>query len=183
MIGGDITYDNNMFTCYNTWDLLLQQVPHFRQEGSFIRLIPLIMATGNHDVGMNSNNEFNLTFSPHEPVFFHFFPQSVTQSTATPFEARKSYFSHSFGESLMIVSLDTAYFTLIKDQNAWLSSSLSQNHKVKFAHYHQPAYPSCKKSSHNAELQIRENWIPIFDNFGLNVAMENHVHSFKKTSP
>ena len=30
---------------------------------------------------------------------------------------------------------------------------------------------------------MRQHWIPIFEQNGLKVAMENHVHSFKKTFP
>lgn len=74
MIGGDITYDNNMYTCYNTWDLMLEQVPHKFPTGNITRLIPLILATGNHDVGVNSNNNHTWVLDDNQPVFFHWFP-------------------------------------------------------------------------------------------------------------
>lgn len=74
MIGGDITYDNNMNTCYNTWDYMLSQVPFKRTENDRKRLIPMVLATGNHDVGVNSNNDHKFKMDDNEPVFFHWFP-------------------------------------------------------------------------------------------------------------
>lgn len=35
MVGGDISYDNNMATCYNVWDLVLVDLPYeFKELGA-----------------------------------------------------------------------------------------------------------------------------------------------------
>jgi len=114
MIGGDITYDNNMPTCYIVWDLFLTEVPYSRIENENIRLIPLVLATGNHDMGVNSNSGHSFLKDSTQPVYFHWFPQSISNSVVTPFDQRTSYFSHTFGSSLLLVSADTAYYSSIE---------------------------------------------------------------------
>ena len=56
LIGGDISYDNNMDTCYSTYNFVMWDLPYnWTQEDGSTRLVPLIFAAGNHDLGTNSN--------------------------------------------------------------------------------------------------------------------------------
>jgi hypothetical protein len=50
MIGGDVSYDNAMNDCYYSWDTFLSAFENIRAG----RIVPLVLAVGNHDVGLNS---------------------------------------------------------------------------------------------------------------------------------
>lgn len=61
IIGGDVAYDNAMLNCYYSWDLMLSAF-----EKAYLplgRLVPIIVAVGNHDVGMHSMRQANITVS------------------------------------------------------------------------------------------------------------------------
>jgi hypothetical protein len=58
-VGGDNAYDDNMNSCYYTWDWYFWEL-----EASFAKLgymFPVIWAVGNHDVGLNENPGINIT--------------------------------------------------------------------------------------------------------------------------
>ena len=52
IIGGDITYDDGMRTCYYSWDNFYDIFDELNNKLN--RLVPLIMTVGNHDVGFDS---------------------------------------------------------------------------------------------------------------------------------
>ena len=78
MIGGDSTYDNNYAEWYRADDIMLQKIPHFKKDQSsdHIKLIPIVISSGNHEYGVNSDHQIQLTFSQYEPLFKHYFPQN-----------------------------------------------------------------------------------------------------------
>lgn len=51
-MGGDIPYDNNIIDCYWTWDVLMKELEAVNRECG--RLVPIVMALGNHDIGFNA---------------------------------------------------------------------------------------------------------------------------------
>lgn len=54
IIGGDVAYDNAMTYCYSPWDRLYEMIDGLGAAGPVKRLIPFILALGNHDIGWNS---------------------------------------------------------------------------------------------------------------------------------
>lgn len=185
-IGGDISYDNNMASCFKCYDLVLSDLPDKWKEGSMTRLIPTVYAVGNHDYGVNPYSKFPLEFDDHQSIYKLWFPQQKSTQGGVPNEAgRMSYHSHKFGNSITLLSLDTAFETNIEDQREFISQELNGNVPVKLAHYHNPIYPACKKNvnDRNVTASLREYWVPLFDSYGLTSGMENHVHAFKRTIP
>ncbi len=52
ILGGDISYDNGVRSCYYSWDTIyLMFEPVYEKLN---RLIPIIMTVGNHDVGYDA---------------------------------------------------------------------------------------------------------------------------------
>lgn len=49
--------------------------------------------------------------------------------------------------------------------------------------YHVPAYPSVRYFRRPISSALRRHWIPLFDQYGLHVAFENHEHAYKRTFP
>ena len=46
-----------------------------------------------------------------------------------------------------------------------------------------PAYPSQRSYDGQPTVQVRENWVPLFEKHGIEVAFEHHDHTYKRTHP
>jgi len=145
MMGGDISYDNNFPECYRATDTILRQVPHNvrNSHDNRTRLIPMIKAAGNHDFGVNSGGDVDIKTNKHEPLFKHYYPQNTHYDSIPKVDNRMSYTYHVFGNTTLIVSIDSGYDTsLIMEQKIWLESVLSQYvNLTKIVMYHEPIYP------------------------------------------
>lgn len=51
------------------------------------------------------------------------------------------------------------------------------------AMYHVPLYPSYSEFDNALSSYLRVHWMPLFDNYRLDVAFENHDHALKCTYP
>ncbi|CAI2386673.1 unnamed protein product [Moneuplotes crassus] len=203
MIGGDIAYDNNIATCYQTWDYLLKNLllQKFDEETNTHRVIPIIFATGNHDLGVDSYNNAIIPHNKHAPVFKHYFPQNTYEGKVPNIYQRKSYFSHKISDRILIITADMAYETKIEGEQAeWMEKILSEfenpinsglpsffkGSKIKLAQYHGPIYTSIKQGSQHDEEVIEKGlkyFTPLFDKYNVKIAFENHSHSFKRSKP
>lgn len=186
MIGGDISYDNNFPECYRATDQILMDLPHaVPQHGTnYIQLIPMIKAAGNHDLGVNANNNIQLRENKYEPLFKHYYPQNSKNGNAPLLSQRKSYFYHLIGNTTLIISLDSGYGTPINgEQSEWLERILKRHQGIpfKFVHYHEPLYPACDfKVDKTQELGFKY-WVPLFEKYNVTIVFENHNHSLKRT--
>ena len=121
---------------------------------------------GNHDV----TGRFDQT-PDKAPFFYTFFP--------TP-----GYQVMDFGDYLSLILLDSGHTHPVDGaQKDWLYQMLYQRQNVphKFAFYHVPAYPCVRPYKGTKSQFIREQWVPIFEKFHLDVAFEHHDHAYKRT--
>lgn len=170
VLGGDIAYaiTKNPFrlrsTPRNQWFAFLQEWKEemISPEG---QVIPFLIVPGNHDVSPD-----------HAELFFDLFA----------FPEKNLYRTIDFGNYLSLFLLDTDIVDPIEGKQAeWLRQSFDSRTQVpfQFAVYHIGAYPSVYPYSGEIPQKIREFWCPIFDQYDLPVAFENHNHSFKRTFP
>jgi hypothetical protein len=167
-LGGDLFYENGDVKLVKrvdaTLDLLL---PNLRAPDG--RMIPLVLAMGNHDARLPG---FNRTLAD-APFFTGFFHQADT-----------AYFRRTIGHDAVLYVLDSGHATPVAGaQTDWLTTQLTQDSgkKYRFALYHVPLYPSHRPfDAGNDGLKL---WEPLFDQFHLTAAFENHDHSFKRTHP
>ncbi|MBA3957827.1 MAG: metallophosphoesterase family protein [Parachlamydiaceae bacterium] len=135
------------------------------------RLIPLIPAIGNHEtVGGDKQ-------TPEEARFFY---------ALFPMPGKQGYNVLDFGNYLSLILLDTGHTHPIRgEQTNWLAQTLQERATVlnKFALYHEGAYPSYRSPRSKNSRTIRQHWIPLFEQYGLNAAFENHDHAYKRTHP
>jgi len=134
-------------------------------------LIPLIPAIGNHETTGGFGRSIRQA-----PFFYALFPMPGSQG----------YNVLDFGKYMSIVLLDSGHTNpVFGAQSQWLDDVLGERVDVpyKFAVYHVPAYPCYRKFSGEHSTVIRENWVPIFEKYGLNVAFEHHDHAYKRTHP
>ncbi len=167
LVGGDIAYANGKLEAVGKWDEWLQ---FYAEEmvTSDGRSIPLVLAIGNHEV----NGGYSQPKSA-APFFFNFFGQNPEDS----------YFARQFGQNLFFLILDSGHITSHKEQVGWIRDQLATNSEIphRAAIYHVPLYPSHRDFMGQHSDLGRHFWAPLFDEFGLTVAFENHDHTFKRT--
>ncbi len=135
------------------------------------RLIPLLPVIGNHDV----TGYFGQT-PAQAPFFYSLFAMPGPQG----------YNVLDFGNYMSIVLLDSGHTHPVMGQQAqWLTHILAERKDIphKFALYHVPAYPSVRSFQNKICAQIRQAWVPAFEQSHLTAAFENHDHAYKRTFP
>lgn len=168
-LGGDIAYSNGRTPSLEIAFLQNWKRHMVAPDG---RLIPLIVAIGNHEV----DGGYNKTLE--EAPFFN--------SLFGPRFGRHGYATYDFGDYLSIIALDSGHVTPIEGaQTRWLEAQLEKRRRVPhvFAAYHVPAYPSHRPYDGEGPGKIREHWVPVMERFPLAAVLEHHDHTYKRTHP
>lgn len=165
-IGGDIAYENGNVDNAGRYDLWL----HYWEEAMVTPsgyTVPLIAAIGNHE----SNGDFD---DPDlaAPFYFGYFPQGGSSS-----------FTRALGPHAVLIALDSGHIQDWETQVSWLREVLTDNIDTpfRFATYHVPLYPSHRDFNDGRSVAGRTHWLPLFDEFGLDIAFEHHDHTYKRT--
>lgn len=166
LIGGDIAYDNGKLSSAWMWDHWFAMWENNMVTSDGV-MVPMILAIGNHEV-----NEKQGTLLERAPFYYAFFAQGGLP-----------YFSRKVRDDTLLVVLDSGHTVLHAEQIPWLEQTLKDGQDVenRMAVYHAPLYPSHRDFDDWRAVAGRENWLPIFDQYGLDVAFENHDHSFKRS--
>lgn len=175
LIGGDLAYDNGRDV-----DASLGFIRNYSRHmvDSQGRLIPLVVCMGNHEV----NNKIPGTGRDKAPFFF---------ALHDGLYAERSYATLDFGDYLSLVLLDSGHMAPIGgEQAAWLDKALAERSERPhlFTVNHIPAYPSFRNPDADANrpgtgAQHREHWVPLFERHNVDVVLEHHDHTFKRTHP
>ncbi len=176
VLGGDIAYTVGNITPFKgeNWKLRRWQTFFAEWKEAMVtpegRLIPLLIALGNHDVK-----------TPHSKMhegdllLYTLFPLPRDLS---------SYYALTFGDYLNLFILDTGHRSRVYGQQTeWLKTTLANTPLTPYrmAVYHVSAYPSCYSFTGSIPTQIREHWLPFLDHYHFQAAFENHNHAFKRT--
>ena len=132
------------------------------------RVIPLFVVVGNHDISRHFGDDAS------DFVFSKLFALQTT------------YRKIQIGNYALLLLLDTDHFNPIEGaQTNWLKSTLQRHRNTPFigAFYHIAAYPSYGPYHAPRAEKIRQNWVPLFQDYRINVAFEHHNHTYKRTYP
>lgn len=178
IIGGDIAYTEASKAPFRGKEWEMKRWMTFFSEwasamvGKDGRMIPIVPVVGNHDVPKKRPDPRTT------PVTFY-------QIFALPKE-NISYRVLDIGNYLSFLLLDTDHsYPIAGEQTEWLKGALEERKDVlyKFAAYHVSAFPSVYSYNTKIAKSIRDNWCPLFEEYGVPVAFEHHNHSFKRTYP
>ena len=176
LLGGDLAYANGKevdrwYDWIDSW--------HDNAVTADDYLIPMIAVIGNHECIKTQNlNEVKEAdrkdFDPRKVAKFYY--------SLFPLPQEVSNFVIDFGNYLSIACLDSYHTQTPKAQTEWLESTLEQrtNFPHLFACYHRPAYGTLIKDDMQ---EIRKEWAPLFEKYGVDVAFENDHHVYKRTMP
>ena len=185
LIMGDLGYDNgrsartalNFIRNYST-----------TMKDTKGRLIPLVCGIGNHEVNGGYAKQ-----RKDSPFFLSLFDGLYKDTT---------YATLDFGDYLSLVLLDSGHIAPIGgEQTDWLGKQLAarQDRTHLFVANHVPAYPSfrdptVKKPDPNTPItskgekfgtgeEQRMYWVPLFEKYAVDIVLEHHDHTFKRTHP
>lgn len=166
--GGDLAYCNSRPHNAWRWQRFFQSVHHHLRAPDG-RLIPLVVAPGNHEVrSVGGENRADFFFAAFPPT------------------GGKTYRAFNAGDYLSLLLLDTGHLTAIEgEQTTWLGRALADRRDRAhiFPIYHAAAYPSARDPGQKAAPVVREHWVPLFEKHGVRLAFEHHDHAFKITHP
>lgn len=187
VVGGDVAYDNGMASCWCVWEDWLD-----RWDDAMVRarqLVPLVLAVGNHDVGVEAiENVAPPQVDKKILPFFTFFPQHSIEQDVPQLAKRRSYHSHRIGDAL-VLCLDSGYVVQAdakSNQLAWANHVIeveARPGRTVFPTYHVPVYPSVSKHHEEWGAGPSSAFVGLFDTHDVRIAFENHVHAFKRTVP
>lgn len=174
LIGGDLAYDNG-----KSPKTFLQFLRNYHQHmvDPKGRLIPMLSCIGNHEVVGNYNA-----------------PRAASPQYLSVFDglfAEKTFGVVDIGDYLSLVLLDTGHIEPIAgEQTAWLARTLAdrQERPHLIVANHVPAYPSYrapegKEGKPGTGYEQRKLWCPLFERYNVDVVLEHHDHTFKRTHP
>ncbi len=174
LIAGDLAYDDGKSP--KTFLAFLKNYSQYMVDPRK-RLIPLVSCLGNHEV----NGGYN-TKRANSPSFLSVFDG---------FYSDKTHGVLDIGDYMSLVLMDTGHIEPIAGaQTAWLATTLAerQDRPHLIVANHVPAYPSYRPPvGQNAKLgtgeEQRQNWCPLFEQYNVDVVLEHHDHTFKRTHP
>jgi len=174
LIAGDLAYDDGRSP--ETFTKFLQNY-HAHMIDSAGRLIPMLTCIGNHEV-----NGGYKTRRADSPQYLSLFDGLY---------AEKTYGVVDIGDYLSLVLLDTGHIEPIGgEQTEWLAATLAarQERPHLIVANHVPAYPSYRPpQGENGKLgtgeEQRRYWSPLFERYNVDVVLEHHDHTFKRTHP
>ena len=174
MIAGDLAYDNGKSP--ETFTAFLQNYSRHMIDAQG-RLIPMLTCVGNHEV--NGGYKTKRADSPQYLSLFDCF------------YAEKTYGVVDIGDYLSLVLLDTDHIEPIAgEQTEWLQKTLSERQERPhlIVANHVPAYPSYRPPvGENGKIGTgedqRKHWCPLFEQYNVDVVLEHHDHTFKRTHP
>jgi hypothetical protein len=173
VVGGDIAYSRGEWKVsrgrgyeFDRWEQFFE----FWKEDMVApdgRLIPMVIVVGNHDVPKKVD-------PASKPVMFY-------EMFSFP-EKDISYRRLDVGGYLSLVLLDSDHtYPVEGKQTEWLEGALEKMNGYKMAVYHVSAYPAYYAFNVPTSVKIRQNWVPLFERYGISVAFENHNHCYKRT--
>ncbi len=121
------------------------------------RVLPIVPAKGNHEGrGVLYNRVFG-------------------DPSGDP---ERNWFVTRFGQ-LALINLDTEA-SLAGEQRDWLAARLAEGRDARWllVNYHRPAFPAVKSPS-----GAREHWVPLFEQFDVDMVCESDGHALKRTPP
>lgn len=174
LIGGDLAYDNGRSPERFT-QFLQNYNAHMTDARG--RMIPVVSCIGNHEV--DGGYEGDRSKSPqYLSVFDGLFSE-------------RTYGVLDVGDYLSLVLLDTNHIAQVAgEQTDWLARTLAerQDRPHLIVANHVPAYPSHRqpygddgKGGTGADQRL--HWSPLFEQYKVDVVLEHHDHTFKRSHP
>ena len=179
--GGDLSYadgrEDRVGRWYEWFDAIRNTL--IDEDG---RVVPIVVGIGNHEVQRGyyfRNNDYEPTDEWRERRAVYFF-------NLFAFPGHPGYGVLDFGDYMSLVMGDTDHAGPIEgEQTEWMEQTLAERQQTPhvFPIHHVPAFPSARNYDGRVSSNVREHWVPLFEQYGIKIAFENHDHTYKRTPP
>jgi hypothetical protein len=171
LLGGDIAYADGNPKNTGDWDKWLS-VWTEKMVTSDGFTVPFILAIGNHET-----NLLKIFAKPEEkaPFYYSLFDQDAKG---------RSYFTRKISNDIMLFVLDSTHiYAPFGKQRVWLREQMEKykTMRTKIAIYHVGLYPSHRAYNDPLNLLGRLSWLKIFDHYRIDLSLEHHDHTMKRT--
>ncbi len=183
--GGDLAYADGLVRRWYRWEEFFEAMQNTLVDESG-RVVPVVMGIGNHEV---KGGYFFRHAQEDDPVVF----TDTFRNEIAPFyysmfafPGHPGYGVLDVSDYLSIILLDTDHSTPIAGpQTEWFEEVLQARTDIPHVLpvYHVPAFPSNRSFSGRVSVRVREHWVPLMERYGIQVAFENHDHTYKRTVP
>ena len=169
LLGGDLAYANGAKG--DRWIAWLDSW-HKCAVAPDGRLLPMIVAIGNHEVKGASYRPTNAPGRDQAPFYYSLFLG----------KEEGAQFTVDFGNYLSVVGIDSGHTANVAAQTDWLGRVLGNRLGIprQFVCYHRPAWGTGVKDD---ATDIRREWSPLFEQFKVDCVFENDHHTYKRTHP
>lgn len=85
---------------------------------------------------------------------------------------------------MSILILDSNHTTNVSgSQTEWLEDAVAErtDRDHVMAAYHVPIYPSVRSVEERGRDEMRQHWVPLLDEYGVDVVFEHDDHAYKRT--
>lgn len=114
------------------------------------------------------------TFGNHEMIEKNYF-----SLVDLPLENEEKWYSLDYGP-LHIVCLYTGFGSVDTRTRTWLEKDLAASKaKWKVAFFHMPPYNAGHHGDKDIRLEVREQWVPLFEKYGVDVVAGGHDHNYQ----
>jgi acid phosphatase type 7 len=176
--GGDLAYDDGSPDQVNRWYEFLDSMVTtlVTIDG---RVPPVLVCIGNHELpgayhkGRIKSEADRANLAP----YFY---------SLLAFPGQPGYGVVDFGNYLSLVFGDSEHTNPIPGkQTDWMRETLAARKNVPhlIPVYHCAAWPSARPFENEVSKIIRDEWVPLFEQNGIRLALENHDHTYKRTVP
>ncbi len=129
-------------------------------------MLPLIISRGNHDYAIGFQENFWLSNIAEENNFNYYYHTELTPQVS-------------------LITLNTE-ISVAGNQRGWLERQLSENRPIRrwmVTNFHRPAYPVVKDFDAHTFKRVREAWVPLFEQYNIDLVCESDGHILKRTLP
>jgi len=104
---------------------------------------------------------------------------------ASAFNSIRNYYVLTFGPDLVLITFDSDHTTEVTEQNAWLEHTLQHYSDKwwKLIQYHVAAWPSVRDFQGEKPRKIRENRVPLLEQYGVTLSLRRMTIFTKETVP
>lgn len=182
VLGGDLAYNDDYQPNFWKWYRFLDAAAKVVAPDG--RLVPIVLTLGNHEMkGGYHNSSSNPAYEPGEA-----WKNRVAAQYMPIFgiPGQESYRTLDIGNYLSFILTDTDHLSpMAGAQTQWLEQALNQRRNVPhlFPVGHLAAYPSSRSLSDSRHAYIRQVWSPLYEQAGVNLVLDHHDHTFKRTPP
>jgi acid phosphatase type 7 len=130
------------------------------------RILPLIISQGNHDLDAG--------------FYENFWLGEIGEGSS-----ENIYYPTQLAPGICLLTLNTET-AMAGDQRVWLEDQLRKRRGENawlFVQYHKPAYPAVKDFTREDFARVRQLWVPLFERYRIDLAIESDGHALKKTLP